>query len=133
MFKQNFLYFSLCKLTHALLSTRVQLCVSHQVFTCWISFLNLLFSKLKSLSSFRLSLSIRGPNLLMMLMGLCWTHSSMFMSLLYWRAQTWTHHPRSVTPVLSRQEGSPLLPCCKLFPLRRLLAIFSTMAHTAGA
>lgn len=78
-----------------------------------MSSLNLLFSRLNSSSSFSLSLSVRGPNLLIMSMVLCWTHSSMSMSLLYWRAQSGIQHPRSVTPVLSRQEGSPPLPCCQ--------------------
>lgn len=41
---------------------------------------------------------------------LFWTHSSMSLSVLHWRAQNWSQHSLCVSPALSKGEGSPPQP-----------------------
>ena len=76
--------------------------------------LSLLFSRLNSSSTLRLSSYVRcsGPSTLT---ALGWTLSSKSTSFLYWGVQNWTQHSRYGLPVLSRGERSPLSTCWQYF------------------
>ena len=46
---------------------------------------------------------------------LCWTLFRTSTSLLYWEAQHWMQYSRCVSPVLNKEEGSPLASCCQSY------------------
>lgn len=54
--------------------------------------LSLLFSRLSSPSSFSLSSYDKHSSLFIFFVALCWTCTTLSMSLLYWGVQNWTQH-----------------------------------------
>ena len=49
-------------------------------------------------------------------MAIHWSSCGMSRSLLYWGAQNQTQYSKHVSPVLSREEGTPALACWSCFP-----------------
>lgn len=76
---------------------------------------NILLSRLNCPNSLCLSSEKRCFSPFIIFLALCWTVSSISMSLLYWRAQHWTLILRFVS-LVPRREGSPPLTCwwCQL-------------------
>jgi len=72
---------------------------------------SLLFSRLSSPSIPSLSSYDRCSSPFIILVAFRWSHPSRSMSHLYWGAQCWTQQSRSVSPGLSRGEGSPPSTC----------------------
>ena len=84
----------------------------HEVFTLIGKIpLSLLFSRLKNLSSLRLSSQDRCSSSFIVFVDLGWTHSSMSVFVLYRRPQNWIQHSGYISPARSKVEESPLLTC----------------------
>lgn len=127
MFRRTFQCFILCLLPLVLtLCTTEMRQVLFSVHTSsrylytFLRSLILLYSRLKNISSFSLSLQNRCFNLLIIFMVFQWTLSSMFMPLLYWGAQNWTYH--SKCGITSSEQREKILSL-------DLLAVLCLMQH----
>ena len=74
-----------------------------------------LFSRLNKTLSCSLYSYVRCSSPLIIFMPLCWTCSSISMSLLYWGAQGCTQHPSRASLVLDRGEWSPPVASAVVF------------------
>lgn len=116
--KCNFLYFSLCPLS-LILSGRFCLHLfyfPHQAFIHVDKMpLTLLSSRLNVSSSLSICSYDRCSSPLIIFVLLCWTHSSMSLFLLYWRAQVGTQHSRCVSFAEGKIKSQP---ASKAYPMQ---------------
>lgn len=87
------------------------------------------FSRLNRPTSLCLSSYIMFSSPLTILMPSHWTHSSMSMSFLYWRAQYWTLYPWEVSQVPNRGNDPSLDLLATLIQPRLKLAFFYPRVH----
>lgn len=121
MFRWNLLYFTLCPLPLVLsMSTPEKSLSSFQPLFWYLQVsvgcpLSLLFSRMKTPSSFSLSPIVEMFQSLHLHCHVLLS-SSICMPLLYWEGQNWTQQwPDMASPLLSRGEGSPPLACWQCF------------------